>query len=203
MNLRVHNRYAVLIAGLAGLTLILLLLLTETAAGDNGNPLILGTVNSATNQTVLNGELYVQPQPNQMAIVANGAGGLAATGTTAAAVSASNHSGPHGYAIFADVTSGYALAGQATDPSGWALRANGRAWFKNAGLITISYPNKTAQVSGLALTPSSIALATLQNSVGVHVTAAIPNVSSGTVTIMLSRVPPSGKPAIVGWFVID
>jgi hypothetical protein len=88
-----------------------------------------------------------------------------------------------------------------------ALDVEGRASFSRSGLVSISYPNKSATVSVPGgLTSSSLVLALVQDASGVYVKSAVPNTSNGTVQINLNKAPGSGtnpKTAHVAWFVLN
>jgi hypothetical protein len=184
----------------------------STAHAADGDPLVLGTVNDAVSQTVLNGELRID-NPGRSALVANGAAGVIASGTMGAAVFAWNESR---LAISADTETGRALAAVARQPSGRALEAIGRSIFSRSGNATITFPKKSVVVAvpgglptgGLGYpAPPPVALATLQTNVaGVQVTPAVPNLATGSVTISLNKAPGTSsapKSVEVGWFVVN
>jgi hypothetical protein len=94
-----------------------------------------------------------------------------------------------GDGVFGGATAGKALYGSATDPAGvgvlaentaggTALQVSGPALFSRSGTVSIAFPAKSATVSGVPLTASSLILATAQNSnVGVSILSAVPNVA--------------------------
>ena len=91
---------------------------------------------------------------------------------------------------------------------GTALRVDGRAAFSRSGEVVIKSPSASATVTvpgGLSST--SLVLAVLQTAItGVFVTSAVPNPSTGKVTIHLSKAPGTGKGggnAKVAWFVVN
>jgi hypothetical protein len=87
---------------------------------------------------------------------------------------------------------------------GDALAVLGRATFLRAGVVDITSPDNTATVfvpGGIA--SSALALATVQNDVGVYVTAAVPDTNTGMVEIILNSAPGMNMTAKVGWFVLD
>jgi hypothetical protein len=92
---------------------------------------------------------------------------------------------------------------------GLALKSNGPAQFNGptqfsrSGRVNIASPNKTATVTGVALAGTSLILATAQNSLGVFVQAAVPNVPGSSFQIVLSKAPAAGKTATVAWFVVN
>jgi hypothetical protein len=102
-------------------------------------------------------------------------------------------------------TTAFGTAASVIATAGTALNVNGPTVFSRSGLVTIKAPAKSASVTvagGLATT--SLALATLQNSIaGVSVASAVPNASTGKITINLNKAPPSTSPtAKVAWFVL-
>lgn len=102
-------------------------------------------------------------------------------------------------------TTAFGTAASVIATAGTALHVNGPAIFSRSGLVTIKAPAKSASVvvaGGLATT--SLVLATLQNSIaGVSVASAVPNPSTGKITINLNKAPPSTSPtAKVAWFVL-
>jgi hypothetical protein len=91
---------------------------------------------------------------------------------------------------------------------GTALRVDGRAVFSRSGDVVIKSPAASATVTvpgGLSST--SLVLAVLQTAIpGVFVTSAVPNPSTGKVTIHLNKAPGTGKGggnAKVAWFVVN
>ena len=87
---------------------------------------------------------------------------------------------------------------------GTALKVAGPAEFSRSGTVNIAAPAKSAVVSGVALTASSLVLATLQNKLGgVMVASAVPNVAGSSFTVNLNKAPGTGKTAVVAWFVVN
>jgi hypothetical protein len=111
----------------------------------------------------------------------------------------------NGTGVFADSTNGTALLAQSSN--GVALSVEGLSFFSRAGIVAISYPNKSATVSVPgAIQPSSLVLATVQNNTGVYVKFAVPKEAAGTVVINLNKAPGSStnpKTANVAWFVLN
>jgi hypothetical protein len=92
--------------------------------------------------------------------------------------------------------------------TGTALAVLGPATFDRSGVVSITFPAKSATVSvNDGLSASSGVLATMQNLIsGVYVVAAVPNTGAGTVTITLNKAPgtsTSPKTAKVAWFVVN
>jgi hypothetical protein len=70
--------------------------------------------------------------------------------------------------------------------------------------VTIPANQKSATITGVALSAASLVLATAQeNLTTVSVQAAVPNVSANSFTIELTAAVPSGASLEVGWFVIN
>jgi hypothetical protein len=102
-------------------------------------------------------------------------------------------------------TTAFGTAASVIATAGTALDVVGRAVFNRSGLVKITAPAKSASVAvpgGLATT--SLVFALLQNAVpGISVANAVPNTSTGKVTISLNKVPPSTSPtAKVAWLVL-
>lgn len=86
---------------------------------------------------------------------------------------------------------------------GVALKVMGPAQFAQSGLVSIAAGAKSATVTGVALRPASLVLATVQNSAGVFVQNAVPNVTGSKITLNLNTAVGSGKTAKVAWFVVN
>ena len=113
----------------------------------------------------------------------------------------------NGAGVFGDSASGPGV--QARSATGPALNVIGRAQFSRSGTVTISYPNKSATVTGVPVTAKSLAFATLQQFLaGRYVVAVVPNLggSSNSFTIYLNKAPGTSttpKSVVVGWHVIE
>ena len=108
--------------------------------------------------------------------------------------------GVHGFSVSS--TGFGVLAENAGD--GTALKVAGPSEFSRSGLVNIAAPANSAVVSGVALTASSLVLATLQNKLGgVMVASAVPNVAGSSFTVNLNKAPGTGKTAVVAWFVVN
>jgi hypothetical protein len=89
---------------------------------------------------------------------------------------------------------------------GTALKVAGPAQFARSGTVSIAYPAKSATVTGVPLTASSLILATAQNNVGVWIVSAAPNVAGSSFIITLNKAPGTAtapKTAVVAWFVVN
>ena len=91
---------------------------------------------------------------------------------------------------------------------GTAFQANGTARFSGStvfgrsGILTVRAGSSEATKRGVALTAASLVLATLQqHRAGVHVLAAVPNVTSSSFTVFLSTAVPANTK--VAWFVVN
>jgi hypothetical protein len=95
----------------------------------------------------------------------------------------------------------------AQSSNGVALSVEGLAFFSRSGVVGITYPDKSATVSVPGgVQPTSLAFATVQDNTGVYVKCAVPDESTGTVRIILSKAPGTStapKTATVGWFVAN
>jgi hypothetical protein len=84
-----------------------------------------------------------------------------------------------------------------------ALKVTGLSVFSRSGKVAIKNTAKAATVTGVPLTASSLILATVQNSLGVWVASAVPNVPGSSFTINLNAAPGTGHTAQVAWFVVN
>ncbi len=107
----------------------------------------------------------------------------------------------HGVALQAATFDGIAVQATASVPSAWALDAQGPVKFSSSGRTRIPAAKAKVVLTGLALKPTSMVLATLQTrQSGVHVEAAVPDAATGTATVYLSKATTGA--ADLGWFVI-
>ncbi len=98
------------------------------------------------------------------------------------------------------------LALNGSGPGGTALEVRGKAAFSRSGMVAISYPDRSATVTGVPLDGHSLVFATLQNSLGVAVESATPDPATASFQITLSKAPGSKKTpktAFVAWFVLN
>lgn len=95
----------------------------------------------------------------------------------------------------------------AEQPGVVALQVTGPAVFSRSGIKTIAgttgAPKSSVKVAGVALTASSLVLATIQtnNAPGVFVQSAVPNVANSWITIYLNQ--PVSKSVKVAWFIVN
>jgi len=109
--------------------------------------------------------------------------------------------GPGAYGVFGEGLSTSGVGVRASSP-GTALQVNGAAQFTRSGVATLSAAATSVVVTVLGgLKATSHVLATLQTdgAVGLAVRAAVPNTSTGKVTIYFTESAPAGTK--VGWFV--
>ena len=94
----------------------------------------------------------------------------------------------YGVALDALTYDGVAVKGSVAVPSlGYALETNGRVKFSSAGRIAVAAGQAKVVLSGLALSPSSLVLATLQTrKKGLFVEAAVPDLASSSATVYLT-----------------
>lgn len=92
----------------------------------------------------------------------------------------------------------------AASSKGKALEVQGVAAFSRSGHATVAATKKSVTVTGVALSSSSLLLATLQtNFADTSVQSVVPDVSGSKFTINLSKAIPAGKSASVAWFVVN
>jgi hypothetical protein len=174
---------------------------TNTNSGANGNAVFgehTGGGSGVVGQTNSSGRAGVAG--------INLGGGAGVRGTTGNGTGVQGLSGAAG----AIGTSGTALATGAigvearTNVSdGTALNVAGPATFSLSGVAHIGAGHTQAVVTGVSLRTTSLVLATLQNSIGVYVVAAVPNVARSKITIVLNAVVPASHTAKIAWFVVN
>jgi hypothetical protein len=120
-----------------------------------------------------------------------------------------------GTAVYGTSTDGLGVVGQTFDGTGvtaigafgTALDVQGVSKFSRSGLKTIAgttlSPKSSVKVSGVALTASSLVLATIQtnNAPGVFVQSAVPSVANSWFTIYLNKAVT--KSVKVAWFIVN
>ena len=205
----------------------------EANAAD-GDALQLGEPNTSSSQTSLDGSA---PGTSDSVLKVTGAG---TSGTAIEGIAGGigfHGTGSHGVVGSSTSVNGVGVLGEdltqqsigrgvqglanngwgvyAVSQAGQALRVDGRATFKRAGTVQITYPAKkaTVPVPGAISTQTSFperfttAMAMLQSNVpGVFVRAAVLDQSAGTLTIYLNRPPgTSGSPrsATAAWFLVN
>ncbi len=142
----------------------------------------------------------------------NGVEGNSSSGI-ASGVIGQNDSG--GLGVVGRAADGIGVSGESTNGTGVlatsffgrALDVSGAAGFSRSGVKSIAFPNKSATVSVPGgLSSSALALATVQDTTGVYVKSAVPNVGAGTIQINLNKAPGTStnpRTAKVGWFVVN
>jgi hypothetical protein len=196
------------------------------ATADQGEPVIAGQANSATETTFLFSSDVCLDYKRF-----GGLGGCGATvgveGSTATGTAVYGHNtgstgiGVHGLtggtgsAVFGQATgSGVGVFGDTTDgtgviarsTNGHALDVRGKAKFSRSGTATVNgtsaTPRSSVTVNGVALTAKSLVLVTPQKNVpGVWVQAAVPNRPNSRFTVFLNKNVSVSYP--VAWMVIE
>ncbi len=196
--------------------------LTGTAAdAANGDPVILGSFNSASNRTEVAAttgdgfEGYTSDPNSSYAGVSgqNGGGGNGVAGVS------SNGNGAYGF-TFSPIASGvygennyggYGVAGRATnggvavladnaDGTGVALRTTGKLQFQNrSGIVKIASGQKFVTVTLTGVTATSMVTATVQQTGGFFVQAAVP--AAGSFKIYINKAPVSPATVKVAYLV--
>jgi hypothetical protein len=138
---------------------------------------------------------------------AYGVYGFSRVGTGVYGIGTSGATGVFGQATIAVGVQGTSESGTgvlATSPVGTALEVEGVATFSRSGLVSIAAADKTATVTGVGLSASSLVFANLQDSLpGVFVEAVVRDISGSSFEIYLSKAVPAGKTAKVAWFVVN
>jgi hypothetical protein len=148
---------------------------TDSAAG-------VGVIGENANGTAVGG----------ISSTSDGVGGTSSSGTGVHGVSST------GIGVLAECPSGTGV--RATGAT--ALSVQGPAVFSRSGTLTIAAGGSSATQTGVALTASSLVLATLQQDrAGVWVRSAVPNIPGSSFTVHLSRVVPAAMS--VAWFVVN
>ncbi|MET1050379.1 MAG: hypothetical protein ABWZ55_12210 [Acidimicrobiales bacterium] len=204
-----------LAAGAAG-ALAAEVLRPGVAGAADGQPVVLGRDNQADNSTTItmstaNAGLKAVTNADDGSLVgentaADGYGlrgsgvyiGVNAVGGSIGTYTVSDY----GVALDALTYDGVAVKGSVAVPSlGYALETNGRVKFSSAGRIAVAAGQAKVVLSGLALSPSSLVLATLQTrKKGLFVEAAVPDLASSSATVYLNKPAPTAVE--LGWFVI-
>jgi hypothetical protein len=190
------------------------LLRPSPAAAADGDNVKLGQDNEAANVTTItgggNGALRAVSTADDGSVVGinSAADGYGVRGTgeyigvdAIGNVIGTSSSSDHGTAVLAATYDGIAIQATVSVPSAWALDARGPVKFSSSGRTRIPAGQARVVLTGLALKPTSMVLATLQTRRnGVHVEAAVPDPVTGSATVYLSKPTPGA--ADLGWFVI-
>jgi len=136
----------------------------------------------------------------------SGSGGVAVSAeyfgkASQIAVHADTTFGPgEGYAVKAETTNGIALYGSAV--GGYALQVEGLAVFSRSGKVTFSAGQASRTITGRAIIPSTLVVATIQGyAAGVWVAGVDLNTAAQSFTIKLNKAAP--KALKVGWFIVN
>jgi hypothetical protein len=200
------------------------------AIAGNGDAVIAGQINTATFGTSIQNTFISNPCTTVAFAGLSGCGDPGLRGVTSgtSGVEGENQglgNGVYGHANNSAASgvygqndgTGFGVAGRANQgtgvladsTNGIALSVTGKAKFSRSGRVTISYPNKSATVTGVPVTAKSLAFATLQKFLaGQYVVAAVPKLSgsSNSFTIYLNKAPGSStnpQSVVVGWQVIE
>jgi hypothetical protein len=187
-----------------------------TAEAADGDALILGVENSADNTTrvlmqTANAAIHAVTNADDGSLVGENTAedgyGLRGTGAYIGMNAVGGAIGTYtvsdnGVGLDALTYDGTAVRASTAVPTlGYALETRGRVRFDSAGRVTIRAGQVRAVLTNLALTPTSIVLATLQaRRRGLYVEAAVADPATGSATIYLNKETPA--PVNVGWFVI-
>lgn len=135
----------------------------------------------------------------------NLSGGIAVQGNSITGSNAVGVLGLGATGVYGLATSGGTgvVASVSFDGTGYALNCVGPAQFQLSGLATIRAGKQQVAVTGVSLRATSLVLATPQNNSGLYVVAAIPNVASSKITIVLNAVVPASQVAKVAWFIVN
>jgi hypothetical protein len=108
-----------------------------------------------------------------------------------------------GYAVRGLSTTGIGVFGEASGPTGTALRVQGKAVFSRSGKATVQAGQSTVLVSGVTITAASLILATIQGvgETGLYVKSVSLSVANSRFTIRLSKAVAGNT--LVGWFIVN
>jgi hypothetical protein len=187
------------------------------AQAADGDPLLLGEDNYTDTTTHLSNSgtynypvLFCSNIGDGHGIVGQSTDGIGVNGASKGiGVAASSNPG---IGLDAWTDTGRAIHALAIGASGLAFHAEGAvkiegvAEFARSGKTSIAYPAKSAVVAGIPLSSSSLVIATVQNSVGVWVASAVPNIAAESFQINLNKAPGSAtkpKSADVAWLIVN
>ena len=204
-------RRARVVAGIALVGIGAVLAPAIAQAGD-GDPIVAGGLNAASRTTVL-GITGAGEGGSALRTLADGANfGLSAesvrgTGVQGVAnapgtsgVAGVNSRDGVGVTGVSDATGGIGVL--ARSAGGIALRVQGELSLKRAGKLRIPAGSRSFTQTGVALSPNSLVIATVQRfRRGVWIQAAVPDAVSDSFTVRLNRAP--GKRTPVAWFVLN
>ena len=198
--------------------------MARPAAADDGDPVILGAFNTASSITQVdnlgpgNGLHATTGDPNQLAAAVYGdnyGGGNGVEGRSFRAngvygrTSSSTSSGVYGLNNYG----GFGVAGRATsggvavfaddaDGSGVALRTTGKLEFQNrSGIVTVASGKKSITVTLAEVTTTSMVMATVQQTGGFYVKAAVP--AAGSFKIVINKAPVTPETVTVAYLVVN
>ena len=201
----------------AGAVLASTLLAPSGAAATQGQPVIAGVLNTATNATLVESSqqggtgMIATGDATGLAAVADADGGTSvyglqtnATGIGVEGDVTGSGSGVYGHASGAGVgVNGQSDTGvgvEARAGTGTALKVDGKASFSRSGVVTIAAGTSSRTVQLAGVSTSSMVLATAQQTATVYVKAAVP--TTGKFSIRLTGPAPSGG-IKVAYFVLN
>jgi hypothetical protein len=82
-----------------------------------------------------------------------------------------------------------------------ALKVGGAAVFSRSGLVTVPKGSKSAKVTGVSLSATSLVLATVQAKARQYVQAAVPDVTGSRFTIELNKA--AATDLSIAWFIVN
>jgi hypothetical protein len=186
----------------------------QPAQAADGDVLVLGVTNEATNTTRLESKetaLYAVSSTDGASLVGQSLSsdgyGVQGTSPYIGVVSVGDKTGvyavsDYGTAVRALTYDGTAVEASTAVPQGYALRVQGAAAFSRSGQATIRTGTDRVSVSVLDLRPGTTVLATLQQyRSGVSVAAAVPDAAHDTLLLVLTKRVPADT--VVAWLALD
>jgi hypothetical protein len=193
------------------------------AYADNGNPVILGQVNTEANPTFIDN---TTSGVTTLGLTGDGGGAVCLNVDTDGGIGVLAHSGT-GFGVSGSSGSGDGVEGLSSTGNGvhgiggaigvlgecpagtgvaasgaTALAMQGPAVFSRSGIVTVRAGQSSATQTGVALTSLSLVLATLQQDhTGVYVRSAVPNPAASSFTIHLAKAVTVSTN--VAWFVVN
>jgi hypothetical protein len=141
------------------------------------------------------GSLTPQPAPAN-----TGVSGQCDTNAQSAGVAGSSASG---IGLRGQTNTGTAVSGIALDPAATGLRVIGKAVFSRSGKATVPAGQTSVAVTNVALTGSSMVLATIQGfgEANLYIKGVSMSIADSRFTIRLSKAPTGDTK--VGWFIVN
>lgn len=188
--------------------------MAQPALAADGDPLILGVTNEATNTTRLETQetsLYAVSSTDGASLVgesrsSEGYGlqgtspyiGVNVVGGAIGVYAVSDY----GTGVRALTYNGTAVEASTAVPQGYALRVQGAVAFSRSGRATVRAGTDRVTVSAADVRPGTSILATLQqHRPGISVAAAVPDPATNTVLLVLTR--RVANDTVVAWLALD